>query len=261
MVGCRARLRFSAMDPTPPLPEPLPQAAPTSFVSPGSPELVLFPTQLELARFEDQGGLPPGFALCAVAGFGPVAAAARTAELLARLRPRRVWLVGIAGAYDIERHPTGTALLFERVASHGVGAGEGDAYRGPTALGFPQWPGSPASGAPPVEEELPLHVPAATPADLCAALLVSTCAASASPGEAQRRRDRYPDGVAEDMEGFGVALACALARVPLCVVRGISNEVGDRDGRNWRIPAALAASRRLLLELLGAEDAQKRELR
>ena len=243
-----------------PLHPPREAAAPAS-VSPGSPELVLFPTELELARFRDQGGLPTGWALSAVAGFGPVAAAARTAQLLVRLRPRRVWLVGIAGAYDVERHPTGTALLFERVASHGVGAGEGDAFSGPTELGFPQWPGSPEHDTPPIEEELALHVPDATPDELRAPLLLSTCAASAGADEAQRRRRRYPDAVAEDMEGFGVALACALERVPLCVVRGISNEVGDRDGRHWRIPAALAASRRVLLELLGAEDARSAQLR
>jgi futalosine hydrolase len=52
------------------------------------------------------------------------------------------------------------------------------------------------------------------------------------------------------MEGFGVAFACALARVPCTIVRGISNVVGERDKRNWRIPDALAAARTLALELL-----------
>jgi nucleoside phosphorylase len=47
------------------------------------------------------------------------------------------------------------------------------------------------------------------------------------------------------MEGFAVALACALFRVPLGIVRGLSNVVGDRDPARWRIPAALAAAREL----------------
>jgi nucleoside phosphorylase len=55
------------------------------------------------------------------------------------------------------------------------------------------------------------------------------------------------------MEGFGVALACALERVPLAIVRGISNLVGDREPARWRIPAALAAARRLGLECLADE--------
>jgi len=49
-------------------------------------------------------------------------------------------------------------------------------------------------------------------------------------------------------------MACDLADVPLRIVRGISNRVGDRDSSNWRIPGALAAARRLAIELLGSTD-------
>jgi nucleoside phosphorylase len=61
------------------------------------------------------------------------------------------------------------------------------------------------------------------------------------------------------MEGFGVALACALARTRLAIVRGFSNRVGDRDSRHWRIPAALAAARRLTLEVLEEEQEEEQE--
>jgi futalosine hydrolase len=218
--------------------------------SSGSPTLLLFPTDLERRRFADAGGLAPGFALAALAGFGPLAAAARTAGLLSELRPRRVLLVGIAGAYDAERHPVGSALGFARVALDGVGAGAGRAFLGPAALGFPQWPGSPRTTRAPVVDELALaHAP-----DRDDGLLLTTCAASGSPAEAAERRERFPDAVAEDMEGFAVALACALARVPAAVVRGISNRAGERDAATWRVPAALAAARGLARELLAREE-------
>ena len=55
------------------------------------------------------------------------------------------------------------------------------------------------------------------------------------------------------MEAWGVALACALADVPLAVVRGFSNEVGVREPTEWRIPAALLSARRVALELLESE--------
>jgi futalosine hydrolase len=54
------------------------------------------------------------------------------------------------------------------------------------------------------------------------------------------------------MEGFAVAAACALEGIPLRIVRGISNEVGDRRPEHWRIPAALAAARERALEVLVA---------
>jgi futalosine hydrolase len=220
----------------------------------GSPTLLLFPTDLERRRFLDAGGLPPGLALPALCGFGPVAAAARTAELLARLRPRRVLLLGIAGAYDLADDPLGCARSFDAVTLDGVGAGEGEGLRGPSALGFPQWPGSVGEDQPAIEERLSLDRPPPGSGVLARPLLVSSCAAADGEVMAERRRRRFPGAAAEDMEAFAVAFACALARVPLCVVRGISNLVGDRDPRRWRIPQALAAARTAAIAALeGAE--------
>jgi futalosine hydrolase len=209
--------------------------------------LILVPTELELARLEDAGGFPTERSLTAVCGFGIAAAAARTAGLLAEHAPKEVLLVGIAGAYDIELHPTGTALAFNKVAVHGIGAGEGEDFQGPASLGFPQWPASVEAGA--VEDRIELQTPKGD------GLLLSTCAASDSPARASLLQERYPGALAEDMEGFGVALACHLASTPCWIVRGISNQVGDRDATSWRIPSALAAARRCALELLGVEPA------
>jgi futalosine hydrolase len=219
--------------------------------APGRPTLVLVPTPLETRRLADLGGLGPGLGLVELCGFGPVAAAARAGALLERLRPRRVLLLGIAGAYDESEHPPGTALAFERVAVEGIGAGEGDDLVPPARLGFPQWPGPGTGGE--AADVLPLCRPAGTPAGELG-LLLTTCAASADEPQAALRRRRHPEALAEDMEGFGVALACAQAGVPLAVVRGISNRVGVRDPARWRIPAALAAARELALELLSSPE-------
>ena len=138
------------------------------------------------------------------------------------------------------------------MAVEGIGVGEGESLVPPPALGFPQWPGSsPESGLSeagpphPIVDRIDLYAPAGA-----AELLLTTCAASASPEQAAQRRARHPEAVAEDMEAFAVATACRLAGTPLCVVRGVSNLVGDRDPAHWRIPAALAAARRMAVELL-----------
>lgn len=110
--------------------------------SPGSPTLILVPTAVEERRIEDHGGFDAGLGVVALCGFGPIAAAARTAELLATWRPGRVVLVGIAGTFDPEILPIGRALAFDAVAVEGIGAGEGRDLAGPAALGFPQWPGN-----------------------------------------------------------------------------------------------------------------------
>jgi futalosine hydrolase len=212
----------------------------------GAPALLLVPTALERRRLDDLGGLPTGLAIVETCGFGPVSAAARTAQLLTRLAPSRVVLVGICGSYDLGAHAVGTALEFDAVAIEGIGVGEGAALLPPPALGFPQWPGSPAHAAPIFDRlELATRELAAPPR-----LLLTTCAASADFRQAHLRRERFPGALAEDMEGFAVAMACALQGVPLRIVRGVSNEVGDRAPEHWRIPAALAAARELALGVL-----------
>jgi futalosine hydrolase len=91
---------------------------------------------------------------------------------------------------------------------------------------------------------------AAGSAKEAAGLLLTCCAASTDSRDADARRNRFPQAAAEDMEGFGVALACTLAGVPLQIVRGISNQVGDRNHANWQIEPALTSAADLAKELI-----------
>jgi futalosine hydrolase len=209
--------------------------------------LVLVPTESECRLLRPEIGTAlgtdDGLELC---GFGPVAAAARTAALLARHRPARVLLAGIAGRID-ERLPLGSAARFARVACHGVGAGTGVAFVPAGDLGWPQWPGDPATGTPAIGDVIPCGwVGGDGP------LLLSACAASGSPADVAARRRLFPAAAAEDMEGFAVAFACRLAGVPCEIVRGLSNAAGDRDPAGWvtadALAAAAAAAARILAE-------------
>ena len=199
--------------------------------------LVLIPTPLERDRMEFIGDLvgEPGWThLC---GFGPVAAAARSAELLARLQPARVLLIGCAGTHAPETHPVGSAWRFDSVAIDGIGAGEGHQILGPADLDLPQW----TEHGEPVHDRLPLE-------GGDAGLLLTVCSAAGDEAQAERRRARFPEARAEDMEAFGVALACHLARVPLTVIRGLSNAAGNRDKNDWRLDEALTSALALARE-------------
>ena len=210
---------------------------------PSGPDLILVPTSLELRHLQAAGPFP-GAPAVRLSGFGPVSSAARASQCLAELRPRRVLLVGIAGSFDPERAPLRSALRFARVRLEGVGVGAGAELQPPSRLGLPQWEGEPGG---PVAETLEL------PGNGDGELL-TVCAASASSSEARVRRERHPEAVAEDMEGFGVALACHLAGVPLTVVRGISNLAGERDKRAWCVREALESARLAVLEWLAGSE-------
>lgn len=200
--------------------------------------LVLVPTELERSRLRaGLGRSCPAADRLELCGFGPVAAAARTALLLGRDRPDRVLVVGIAGAID-DAIPLGSAQRFAAVACHGIGAGSAADFAPAGVLGWPHWPGD--GGSPPIGDTLPLDVHAV--AGAAGPLLLTVCAASGSAADVAERRRLFPAAAAEDMEGFGVALACRLHGVPCAIIRGISNVAGDRDTSRWATAEALAAA-------------------
>ncbi|MFM1902491.1 MAG: Futalosine hydrolase [Planctomycetota bacterium] len=192
---------------------------------------------------------PPPLELC---GFGPVAAAARTAELLARRAPERVVLCGIAGGLD-ERVDVGAAYRFDQVACHGIGVGSAAGFVPAGELGWQQWPGDPAAATgQPAAGPIGDRIACGSRSGLAAAgLLLTVCAASASAEDAAQRRALFPEALAEDMEGYGVALACRLRGVSLTIIRGISNAAGDRNHLRWRVSEALAAAADLVRQDLG----------
>lgn len=217
--------------------------------------LILVPTRLERRLLEGRlraRGVALPVACC---GFGPVVAAARTAQLIAAEAPERVLLVGIAGSLHADLR-VGSAWQFERVACHGVGAGSAADFLPAGRIGWRQWEGFDDAPDSAIGDLLPLAVRAAAgnPGGplRTAGLLLSACAASGGPADVESRLESFPEAVAEDMEGFGVAAACRLAGLPLGIIRGISNRAGDRDTSRWRIEEAAAAAADLLADLLAA---------
>ena len=216
--------------------------------------ILLVPTELERGLIAPAVAAACGSAIRSeLCGFGPVVAAARTAQLIAEHRPDSVLLVGIAGRMS-DRLAIGEAYAFERVACHGVGAGSGEAFVPAEALGWPQWPGDGSDPATRIGDAIPCmsgRLPASTAR---AGLLLSACAASAGDADDRSRLRLFPDAAAEDMEGFAVAAACRLGGVPLDIVRGISNTAGDRDLSRWQIEAACRAAAALAATLLGGRS-------
>ena len=205
--------------------------------------LVLVPTEIERRHLARQRGFGVD-APCELCGFGPVAAAARARDAIAAHEPERVILVGIAGTFDPRGLPVGTAAVFSSVLMHGVGVGVASFVPAP-ALGYLHWPRSGGAG-----EDGPEALALAHPVPPAAGSLLTVCSASATAAEARERRGLFPGAVAEDMEGFAVALACRLVEVPLAIVRGISNPVGERRFERWQIPEALDAAHLVAADLL-----------
>ena len=170
-------------------------------------------------------------------GVGPAAAAAATARALARAEAAgtpydAVVSAGIAGGF-LDRVAVGGTVIGTRSVGADLGAESAEGFLTLADLGFGA---STVECDPDLSRALARALPAAVAGDM---LTVSTVTGTAD-GAAELRR-RWPDAVAEGMEGFGVATAAAQAGVRFAELRTVSNPVGPRDRAAWRIGDALAA--------------------
>jgi futalosine hydrolase len=169
-------------------------------------------------------------------GVGPAAAAAGTARLLAHAEAagnpyEAVVSAGIAGGF-VGRVELGGLVLADRSIAADLGAESPDGFLTLDRLGY---------GPTQLTADPDLLAALRHKAIVGPVLTVSTVTGTASGLEALLAR--YPDAVAESMEGFGVATAAAQAGIGFAEVRAISNFVGPRDRAGWRVAEALVTLR------------------
>jgi futalosine hydrolase len=165
-------------------------------------------------------------------GVGMAAAAAATAKLLTLAHGRYAGVIsaGIAGGIGVE---PGTVILGLHNIAADLGADSDEGFVGLDELGF----GAVVSK---VDGKLLTSLREALPdAPVGDVLTVNTVTGTA--GRLAQLLERYPNAIAETMEGFGVACAAELSAVPYAELRAISNPVGPRDRAAWKIAEALEA--------------------
>jgi len=223
------------------------------------PNFLLIPTSMERLIIEPilRQSVPEKFDPSGVSvpwqiercGFGLVAAAANTARLIAQYRPERIVLLGIAGSLS-ETVSVGCAAVFGRVTCHGIGVGDPLSIHHQSAdqLGWKHCEGNDLQHS--VGDSIRLSRRWGMVSEGSNHHLISVAAGSANEYEAHRRSARFTDAIAEDMEGFAVALACESAGTSLEIVRGISNRAGDRNHDRWQIRPALLAAAEKAIDLI-----------
>jgi futalosine hydrolase len=170
-------------------------------------------------------------------GIGPASSAAYTSAALAADSYDLVLSAGIAGGFDL---PLGAVVVASRVVYAQLGR--------ETPGGFE--PLGSAVASLDVEPGLVAELAGRSGATTGTVLTVSTVTGTARTADALRAR--YPDAVAEAMEGFGVATAALVHGVPFGEIRAISNAVGPRDRAAWRVDEALAALAKAVAAVAGA---------
>lgn len=208
--------------------------------------LVPTPTELDILSPLLHDVIEAPECVAELCGFGPITAASMSARLLSQYKPDRVLLVGIAGGIG-DVHAIGGSVVFREVGCYGIGAGTGSEYLTAAQLGWDQW--SDRNGTDTIGDVLPIGFDR-RPSEHRSSLLVTCMSASASADDVAMKLSGFPEAVAEDMEGFGVAVSCRFAGVPLEIVRGISNRAGDRALSGWKIVDALESAAQLTRKIL-----------
>jgi futalosine hydrolase len=161
-----------------------------------------------------------------VGGVGPAAAAAATAGALDGVD--LVLSAGIGGGFA-PLQPADVAVASAIVFAD-LGAETAEGFVPLSQLGF-------GDERYEVAPKLAVELTERTGGHLGTVLTVATVTGTAATAAALG--GRYPDAVAEGMEGAGVAAAGRLRGVPFGEIRAISNLVGPRDRAAWQIPLAL----------------------
>jgi len=187
-----------------------------------------------------------------VTGVGPVAAGVSLGRLLGAGGLDGVVNLGLAGSFDLAGAPLGALVAATAETFPEYGLRQEGTPPDPKALGFPQI----TIAGEPIHDRIGLDPDAAARAmgltvpKGCLRGACATVATVAAEPARSAAADRTPLPLIENMEGFALALACALAGTPFLELRTVSNRVGARPPRDWDLAGALASLARTAAQLL-----------
>jgi futalosine hydrolase len=78
---------------------------------------------------------------------------------------------------------------------------------------------------------------------------VTVSASTGTPKRANELKKRF-NAICENMEGAAIAHVCTMYGIPLLEIRGISNVVGMRDKRRWKLPLASENCQNAVLKII-----------
>ncbi|MFL6240405.1 MAG: futalosine hydrolase [Actinomycetes bacterium] len=209
----------------------------------------LGPESLSFAPYDEWGGVvietPAGDAHVVHGGVGPVAAAAITATALSLWDYDLVLSAGLAGGFR-GRAEVGDVVVASASIAADLGCRTDEGVLSLKDMGLGQDSGVAFGDAWRWQQRLADH---AVPSVLGEVLTMSCMTGTDAEGDDLARR--YPQAVAEAMEGWGVVWPAYLHRdVKVGEIRAVSNIVGKRNVSGWDIDAAFDALARAFGALL-----------
>lgn len=146
--------------------------------------------------------------------------------------------IGIAGSYDMDAFPIGSAAVISQEHFGDLGFETTDGFRDLFQYGILEKDGFPYTGGALVRQRLPYsHIEKALDR-YGNATGVTVQTVTGDPTKVAELCKRFSPHI-ESMEGAAVYYAALQENVPFFELRTVSNAVGERNRKNWDIPAAL----------------------
>lgn len=161
-------------------------------------------------------------AIC-ICGVGKTNAAHGTTLLLEKFRPAFIFSIGVAGAYPSSGLNIGDIAVAEKEIYGDEGLTLKDGFHAMNTINLPLL----SVEGTKYYNEFPLSIPEKLSGFDVKGNFVTVSSCSGTSGKGREMEKRF-NAICENMEGAAIAHICALNRIPIAEVRGISNIVRDR---------------------------------
>lgn len=146
--------------------------------------------------------------------------------------------IGIAGSYDMEAFPLGSAAVIDREYFGDLGFDTSHGFEDLFQCGILEKDTLPYTGGALKRNPLPHEGIEKALSGYKGATGVTVQTVTGDPVKVKEIYGRYAPQI-ESMEGAAVYFVSIVEDVPFFELRTVSNEVGERDRKKWDIPAAL----------------------
>jgi futalosine hydrolase len=159
--------------------------------------------------------------------------------------------IGIAGSYDMDMFPMGSAAIVREEHFGDLGFETDNGFKDLFQYGILKKDGFPYTDGALKRTALPFPQVERCISRYKEGIGITVQTVTGDPAKVESLVKRYNPHI-ESMEGAAVYFACIMENVPFFELRTVSNAVGERDMKKWDIPAALATLEKCCMEILEA---------
>jgi futalosine hydrolase len=181
-----------------------------------------------------------------ITGIGSMSTAYWVTKAIGKRRPDYMLQAGVAGSFS-EQHPPGSVVMVSEEICGDLGVEEGKEFKDIFDMGLPQIT-TPYTG----RELVNAHTDKWKGHQLPCVKAITINEISTRVDRIQQLQQKYAP-VVESMEGAAFHYVALVEQIPFMQLRAISNVVGERDKKNWKMKEAIDALNKKLIDIISSD--------